>query len=242
MEPNTSSSLVLGYDCNNKCIFCLYGDKKGRRTLREIKSSLEDLRKISDNIMLTGGSAFRRDYLDIIEYTKNLGFKIHIDTNARVFANKEFAVDVFKLCPDAVFSTGLHAHTARIHDKITQVKGSWKETVAGLRNITELGFGHVIVVSVICRMNFRILSELTKYVKEIGASQHHLVLVRREGLAEKSYPELLPSIREFKPYLMQAIDAAESLNLPMKIYGLPLCVINPKYSFELDAINTNRIM
>ncbi len=238
----TSTTLVLGYSCNNKCIFCLYGDEKGMRPLEDLKKSLDDLRKLSDKVMLTGGSEFREDYLEILKYAKNLGFSIHIDTNARVFADMEFAREVFKICPDAVFSTGLHAPVAEIHDEITQVKGSWEETVAGLRNIIELGFKWVDIVSVICKMNYKILPEITEFAKGLGVSQHHFVLVRKEGRAEKIYPELLPSIHEFKPYLMKAIEKAEKLNLPVKVYGLPLCIIKPKYSFELGAVNASKII
>jgi MoaA/NifB/PqqE/SkfB family radical SAM enzyme len=129
MEENSSATVVLGYKCNNNCIFCVYGKKKGKRNLGEIKESIRNLRKYSSHLMITGGSAFRDDYFKILVYAKNLGFKIHIDHNLRLFANIEFAKKVLEIFPDATFSCSLHSPIPSIHEKITRVKGSWNQTI-----------------------------------------------------------------------------------------------------------------
>jgi len=234
MDGRVSTSLVLGYDCNNNCIFCLYGDRKGMRSSEELKKTMDELRKYSNDIMLTGGSAYREDYLEILRYAKGLGFKVHIDHNLRLFANKEFAKKVLEILPDARFSCSLHSPTPEIHDKITRVKGSWKQTVRGIKNIVESGNKNITPVCVICKLNYKLLPEMVSFVSKLGLSRLDFVLVRKEGNAEKIYEKIVPSFREFKNYLFRALSIAEKLNFFVRVTGLPLCAIPKiKFSFEL---------
>jgi len=57
------------------------------------------------------------------------------------------------------FSPALHGHKASVHDGLTKVPGSFKETVAGIRNLKNLG-QKVMTNSVITSKNFSYLPEL----------------------------------------------------------------------------------
>ena len=235
MDGRVSTSLVLGYDCNNNCIFCLYGDRKGMRSSEELKKTMDELRKYSNDIMLTGGSAYREDYLEILRYAKGLGFKVHIDHNLRLFANKEFAKKVLEILPDARFSCSLHSQAPEIHDKITRVKGSWKQTVRGIKNIVESGNRNITPVCVICKLNYKLLPEMVSFVSKLGLSRLDFVLVRKEGNAEKIYSKLLPSITQFKPFLHDALKRAEDNGIKVTTTGIPVCMLpDLKFYRELN--------
>jgi len=239
MEENSSATIVLGYKCNNNCIFCLYGEREDNLKLNEIKAALRELRKKTSTIMLTGGSAYRKDFLKILRYASNLGFKLHIDTNGRIFSDKEFTKKVFDASSKPlVFSISLHSSYPRIHEKITRVKDSWHQTVQGIKNVAELG-GYVIIPTVICKLNYKELPRIAKFVKSLGAKEWHPILVRKEGRAERIYRKLIVPISEIQPYLLKALK--ESIKIA--VTGFPLCTLpSPEYSYEIRALKSKEIV
>jgi len=235
----TESTILLGYNCNNNCVFCLYGKRKGNLSFEEIRNGLVELRKKSPSIMLTGGSAPRKDFFKILKYVKETGFvNVHIDTNGRIFSNKEFAKKVLEIYPHPIFSISLHSSNSEIHEKLTQSKDSWGETVNGIKNLVELG-AYVCVVTLVCSLNHRELPKIVKFVKNIGAKEWFPILVRKEGSAEKIYPRLLISIDKIMPHLLEALRE----NIIIATTGFPLCVLpHIKYSYELRAIHSQKII
>ena len=85
----------FGFLCNNKCIFCVQGNKReiyGDIPLPEVLSTLKKARHNSDSIVFTGGEiTIKPHFLFILEKAKELGFsKIQIQTNGRMFADLDY--------------------------------------------------------------------------------------------------------------------------------------------------------
>ena len=69
----------LGFSCNNRCLFCVQGDKRhrvGDLKTAEIRERLKDARQHADNVVFTGGEVtLRRDLVELVAFAKSLGFQ-----------------------------------------------------------------------------------------------------------------------------------------------------------------------
>jgi MoaA/NifB/PqqE/SkfB family radical SAM enzyme len=193
--------------------------------------------------MITGGSAPREDFFDILQYAKDLDFKVCIDHNLRIFSNLSFCKKVLAIDPHSRFSVSLHAPVAQIHDSITQVSGSWNETLHGIKNLTSLGCKDITVVFVICKMNYRYLPEMVHFLKNLNISNLDFVLVRKEGRAQNRYPSLVPTFREIEAYLLKSLKEACLKGIRVSVTGIPVCILpNPESSHELDMYVRNEVV
>ncbi len=237
-----SVSIVLGYACNNNCIFCLYGEnkKKGNRSTEEIKKTLETIKKDTSSISITGGDAtIRSDFLEILEFAKNLGFNITLETNGRSFSNIKFAEKVLEIVPNIRFSISLHHIKPEIADYLSGgIKGSWIQTVSGIRNLINLGNKNIVIASVVFKQNYKFLHEMVKFLNTLGIKNVDFILVRKEGYARVNYQNLAPKIEKVTPYLLKAFEEGRKNNMQVRSYGFPFCCIQgyEKHAFELGLI------
>ena len=87
--------IITGYQCNNRCRFCLDSEKRGlpQKTTLEIKKEMlwAKSQKSSYLEIIGGEATIRPDIINLIQFAKNLGFKtITMSTNGRMFSYLEF--------------------------------------------------------------------------------------------------------------------------------------------------------
>ncbi len=130
--------LAITYRCNNKCVKCYVEERQGIKEL-----STEQWKKVLDkvwelgvpHITFTGGEpTLRKDLVKLVEYAEDLGIVTGIISNGRNFKDKKLVNDLVNAGIDH-FQITLESHDPNIHDKLTRVKGSWAETVEGIKNI-----------------------------------------------------------------------------------------------------------
>ena len=244
MKEKCSSTLVLGYNCNNNCIYCLYGDnkKEGDMSTKEVKKALEEIKKETSTISFSGGDVtIRADFFQLLEYTKNLGFNnISIETNGRMFSNNEFAEKTLKIIPNVTFSISPTHINPKIHDKITRVNGSWKQTIKGIKNLVGLGNRNIMIAFVVCKFNYNILPSAVEFFNDLGVRRIDFILVRKSGYARENYDNIAVRIKEIKQYLFKAFDKGYENNINVSSYGFPFCCLgNYKHNaFELGLIKS----
>jgi len=131
--------LVPGYQCNNRCVFCINTDKRDlklRGTL-EIKMEIIAASERGCNYLeFAGGeNAIRPDFCELVRWGRDVGFKrIAVATNGRMFSYPAFAREAIDSgLTDIIFS--LHGHNAALHDRLTRVKGSFTQFMRGLENV-----------------------------------------------------------------------------------------------------------
>jgi len=156
--------------CNNNCIVCHILDKKAskNKSLSEIKKELERIRKEYSELIITGGEpTVRKDLIDIIKCVKQLDFyHITLRTNGRMFSYLNYCEEIIKAGVDC-FEIYLYGHTAKLHDSITRVPGSFNQTVQGIENLKKLN-QYVIVNVIITKQNYEHLSKITQLVININ--------------------------------------------------------------------------
>ena len=120
------------------------------------------------NIGITGGepTLLEEKLICLIEYIRIRypDSLIHILTNGKAFADIHYAKK-FKEIPNLLFGIPLHSDFSIEHDAITQVKGSYTETMKGLYNLAGIG-ADIELRIVINRMNFQRLPQLSEIYME----------------------------------------------------------------------------
>lgn len=130
--------LAITYKCNNKCVKC-YVEKK--REIKELKT--EEWKKVLDklwdigvpHVTFTGGEpTTRKDLVKLVEYAEDIGIVTGLITNGRNLKDKNLVDELVAAGIDH-FQITIESHLPEVHDKLTGVKGSWEETVEGIKNV-----------------------------------------------------------------------------------------------------------
>jgi len=129
--------LALTFRCQNDCVHCYSGGPHETPELTTIqwKSVIDKLSEIGVFIItFTGGEpTLREDLPELILYAENKGIVTGLITNGRKLKNASFVEVLEKSGLDFIQVT-LESYKPAIHDSITGDKGSWSETVAGIKN------------------------------------------------------------------------------------------------------------
>lgn len=132
-EGQNACIIRIGGGCNQKCSYCSYDRSK--------ELSLEDIYDIVVNsterfVMLEcqGEPLISPMFVDIIHTIRRAGaVRIGLVTNGRMLAYERVALLLAELKLDIVLITINHI-LPEVHDKVTGVKGSFEQTVKGLKN------------------------------------------------------------------------------------------------------------
>jgi len=130
--------LILTFRCQNNCIHCYAGGprKTPELTTDEWKRVIDRLHKIGIFLLtFTGGEpTLREDLPALLRYAQEKGIVTGLITNGRRLKDRKYVKRLVEVGLDFVQIT-LESHKPAIHDSITATKGSWKETVEGIKNV-----------------------------------------------------------------------------------------------------------
>ncbi|MBI5848189.1 MAG: radical SAM protein [Nitrospirae bacterium] len=137
-----SGSLDLTHRCNLRCLHCYTGDRSGDMPIAEMDTGriLSLLDEICDAgclyLLLTGGEPLlREDFPEIYRYAKEKGFLITVFTNGTLITDK--IGTLFEELPPRTVEISLYGATAPTYEKITGVKGSYRQCLSGIRKLLE---------------------------------------------------------------------------------------------------------
>jgi len=226
MKETQRVDIKTGWLCNNRCSFCVQGNKRevhGNKETAEVLALLEEARKDSDSIVFTGGEVtIRKDILDIVRHAKDLGYRvIQIQTNGRVLAYK-------KACEDLVeagateFSPALHGHVPALHDYLTRSKGSFVQTVKAIRNIHAMG-KPLLTNTVITRSNYRHLPDIASLLVALGVDQFQFAFVHPIGTAGELFSSIVPRFGLIEPYVKEGLDKGLESGRTVMTEAIPYC-------------------
>ncbi|XOB46838.1 MAG: radical SAM protein [Candidatus Nealsonbacteria bacterium] len=181
---NISPYVYIGYQCNNNCIFCSEADEYlehlKTKNFGEIKKEILKVRTKYDFVSFMGREpTLRNDIFDILRFATNLNFRqVGIATNGRMLSYPKFAKDVLNTGIKQV-GISLSGATAKIHDKQTQVPGSFKQTTGGIRNIARLKKPEVslLINLPLNRLNYFELKEMIDLVVGLGVREINILFI-----------------------------------------------------------------
>lgn len=164
-----SVQLDLTYRCNERCIHCyLDHDDHGEMTTAEIKDLLDQMADAGVFFLtISGGEILmRRDFFEILEHAHARTFSIKLKTNGVLIRKKE-AERIRALGVESV-QISVYSHRAEVHDAITKMPGSFRQTIEAVRLLRTLGL-HVTLANVLMVQNAQDYPGVRALAAELGA-------------------------------------------------------------------------
>ena len=244
--PGRRLDLKVGWSCNNRCTFCVQGDKRDRfpdRDTATLIELLEEARADCDSVVLTGGEpTVRRDLPEVVGAARRLGYtSIQLQTNGRALCHRPLLQALVDAGLTEV-APALHGPDPETHDALTRAPNAFKQTVRGIRHARELGLP-VVLNSVVVKPNVARLPEMATLFVALGVSSFQLAFVHALGTAAEHVDGVMASFTEARPFLFRALRVGIAAGLPCWTEGVPLCVLGPMASHASERrIPSTRII
>jgi len=171
--------ISIWFGCNNNCAICMLSKVKSSlpvigfdRYSKVLVDIMRDGR--FENLILSGAEVTTFDELDrYILFAASLGWfkKIQIQTNGRRLSDGRYLERLIHCGVNELF-VSIHGFE-ETHDTATRVPGSFKETLAGLRNLSRCD-ANVITNTVLTKRNFSELPRFISFLCEESVSEIHL--------------------------------------------------------------------
>jgi radical SAM protein with 4Fe4S-binding SPASM domain len=212
--------LAVTFRCTNDCVHCYAGGphKTKELTVQQWRQVIDKLSQIGVFIVtFTGGEPTMRDELPgLLLYAQNKGMVTGLITNGRKLKDKTYVKKLEKSGLDFVQVT-LESHLPEIHDLITASEGSWKETVAGIKNAV----ASQIYVTTNTTLNMHNAPDFLRtidYIKELGVAAFGCNSLIYSGKANAVSQEFALSIEALHELLPKIRDKAQQVNLKFLWY------------------------
>lgn len=231
--------LKFGFDCNNRCVFCVQGDKRlheRSKTTAELEQALRDRRATCDSVVFTGGEVtLRKDLVPMVKLARQLGYRaVQIQTNGRMLSYAPY-VDALIGAGATEFAPALHGPDAATHDALVRAKGAFRQTVIGIEHVRRHG-ARVVMNSVILEQNFRRLPETARLFVHLGVKQFQFAFVHALGSAEQHFDVVVPRYAEMAPYLHEALLIGEAAGIRVMTEAVPFCFMRGMERFVAERI------
>ena len=229
--------------CNNKCIMCTnpsdYAKKAKGYNLNSLFKRLElfhagkdtFLNNYRDSFTITGGEPTLSPHLpSVITKINTLfpGIRISLLTNGRMFCYPDYLAKLVSLKANIEFVVPIHGHNDIIHDRVTVVKGSFEQTVKGLKHLVNLRNRNLSVEIriVIHCLNYKYLPEISSFLAKEFLDVDRVVLIffEIEGMASSNFRILKLRYNDFRPYINGTIKKLKFFK-EFRLYHFPLCVL-----------------
>jgi radical SAM protein with 4Fe4S-binding SPASM domain len=212
--------LALTFRCQNNCIHCYAGGphETTELTTEQWKRVIDRLQQIGVFILtFTGGEpTLREDLPELLLYAQNKGMVTGLVTNGRKLRDKAYVESLEKAGLDFVQIT-LESHKPGIHDLMTEAKGSWKETVEGIRNAVPSKI-YVTTNTTLSQHNAEDFLETVDFLKELGVAAFGCNSLIYSGKAKIINKEFALSIEALSELLLGIRDKANQLGLKFLWY------------------------
>ena len=242
MKMNKRLDLKVGFSCNNSCRFCAQGHNRslGDKTTSRLKSEMKKHRKNTRDIVFTGGEpTIRSDITELVSYARELGFEtIQIQSNGRRFFYKEFCKEMIEAGANE-FALALHGYIPQLHDFLTRSKGSFMQTVTGIKNLKKLKQG-VVTNTVVTKPNYRHIPEIANLLVRLEVDQFQFAFVHPVGNTYKYFDSIVPRISLAAPFMHAGLKIGINAGKSVMAEAMPFCLMKgyEKYVSELIVPKT----
>ena len=225
--------------CNSNCIMCPLSEYVRKQTKNGYIAWLKNyIKLLPENISylnVTGGepTLAGRDFLDVMKLLsdKYNHSDFQLLTNGRSVADKELLEDILSVSPYGIrFAIPIHSTNEDVHDGITRVPYSFKQTDVGIKNLLKRN-QKVEVRIVISKKNIETIFESAKYIQKNykGVFCVNFVAMEMMGNAAVNKDELWIDYSEAFVKIRKAIDLLVCSGIDVQLYNFPLCAVDKGY-------------
>jgi len=229
--------IALTYRCDNRCIHCYSSSPRQvekELSTKDLKKAIKKLFKVGvPHVTFTGGEpTLRDDLVELVAYAQELGVVSGIVSNGRRFSNFKYLKELEEAGLDYVQIT-LESSIPEVHDKITGVKGSWDETVEGIKNVLKTRV-YLDVNVTLNSLNIDHVEDIVEFLYNIGVKRISANKLIHSGKALEVKDWFEPSIKELGEALERMVEKCCELGVKFTWYGVTrYCELNP-LSLGLD--------
>ncbi len=212
--------LAVTFRCQNNCAHCYAG---GPHETEELTT--DQWKSVVDRVFdagvfivtFTGGEpTLREDLPELLQYAQNKGIVTGLITNGRRLKDKDYVAALEKAGLDFVQVT-LESHEPKVHDAMTGAKGSWKETVEGIKNVIPTQI-YATTNTTISQLNFAGFLQTVDFIKELGIAGFGCNSLIYSGKANQVKDKFAVSTENLKDLLLRVRDKANQLGLKFLWY------------------------
>ncbi|MCX8189716.1 MAG: radical SAM protein [Candidatus Diapherotrites archaeon] len=234
----------LTFKCNNNCISCIIDTRMTCWLGQQSKAKLfEIIDKIPETEIfgVTGGEpTLREDFVDILAYArkKHPNKFIFVVSNGRKFSGKDFVDKISKHKLEPIrFGIALYSHKPEVHDSITQFKGSWNETVNGIKKLLEKGF-KVELRILVEKINYKHLKKTAEFIVKNFKGLERVVFINLKytGNAFINRRKVFVRYSKAAPFVEKAAETLLRANFEVMLFHFPLCIMDKKYWHLAEGI------
>ena len=206
--------LDLTEHCNLRCIHC-YAEA-GRPLSREL--GVGEWRRVVDDLVSSGHGWFTlaggeplmvRDLPLLLDHLFEKAETVVVITNATLLAEREDVLERMEGHREkGSFLISFYSHRPDIHDRITSVKGSWRRTLQGIKEVLKREIPYNINVP-LCSVNEKGAEETLTFLASLGVDRNRMGLNLVYPMGRGSLQGILPS--EITKFSVKRVE-----------YGLPL--------------------
>ncbi len=239
------TDLALTFRCQNNCVHCYAGGphETSELTTEQWKEVINTLSQIGVFILtFTGGEpTLREDLPELLLYAQNKGMVTGLITNSRRLKDKAYVETLEKTGLDFVQVT-LESHKPKTHDLMTATKGSWKETVAGIKNVVPTQI-YLTTNTTLSKYNAADFLKTIDFLKKLGVAAFGCNSLIRSGKADEISEEFALPLEALNELLPKIRDKANQLGLKFLWYTpTQYCRLDPvKLGLGVKSCSAARI-
>lgn len=172
--------------CNYHCSYCIFSSEskkyENELTTDEVKRVIQDLKKNNFSyIKFTGGEPFaRKDMLEILKYSSELGFDMDISTNASLITSQ--IAKELKAIDFPMVHVSLDGYDKDSHEYV-RGKNTFESTLRGIKNLTENNI-YIRIGTVIYKKNEDNLEDIVKLANKLNANEIIFSFMEADGRLE----------------------------------------------------------
>ncbi|MGE5279673.1 MAG: radical SAM protein [Deltaproteobacteria bacterium] len=215
--------------CNSRCRFCVYDRCRG--SSRAHRSAAAVARAVArgkaqgiKEIIFTGGEPTLHPSLGaLVSCARRRGMNIQLQTNGRLFAYPAYCEEMVRADIDC-FCLALHGPSARIHDRLTRVPGSFRQTVLAIKNL-KARRRTVVTNTVITKPNYRHLARIARLLVGLGVDKYQLIFPHITGEAHRNRAQMIVPMSEAVKNVRRALEEGRRRGTDVTVKAMPFCVL-----------------
>ena len=233
MEPDKQVEIQLGHMCNNRCVFCVSGQRTamGEAFPLEVEPILARIREAWERghrkITLLGGEpTLQPGFMRVVRECVDLGFEdIVIFTNGVKTARAAVIDEVRATGGRFTWRISIQGATKESHERTTRKPGSFDRILRTLEHLRERG-ERITVNMCVVQSNYESVDRFPELLQPYGVQQLHLDMVRPMDAGARSEEELramIPRYSDMVGPLTRMVDGFPE-GFDVNIGNVPYCI------------------